>query len=174
LNKRSENLTTDATGYVKDAFINIDRLGFDLMECQAQILQRPPHAWLAIVTKMEVAAGQIWDRLSPQDKTHELDNTHCDILSRLDFNKAKLEGIESYARTTMERLIVQRGLVQSLSSLRESRLKLEITGQQRLLAVAAKRDGQSTKTLALLGAVFLPGTYLASVLSMTFFDFQNG
>lgn len=123
---------------------------------------------------MEVAAGQIWDRLSPQDKTHELENMHCDILSRLDFQRAKLEGIESYARTTMERLIVQRGLVQNLSSLRESRLNLEMAGQQRLLAVAAKRDGQSMKTLDFLGAIFLPGTYLASVFSMTFFDFQNG
>lgn len=30
------------------------------------------------------------------------------------------------------------------------------------------------KTLSLLGALFLPGTYLASVFSMTFFNFQNG
>ncbi len=28
------------------------------------------------------------------------------------------------------------------------------------------------KTISLLGAVFLPGAYLASVFSMTFFDFQ--
>lgn len=30
------------------------------------------------------------------------------------------------------------------------------------------------KTLTLLGAIFLPGTYLASVFSMTFFDFAAG
>jgi hypothetical protein len=30
------------------------------------------------------------------------------------------------------------------------------------------------KTLSLLGAIFLPATYLASVFSMTFFNFQNG
>lgn len=29
------------------------------------------------------------------------------------------------------------------------------------------------KTLTLLGAIFLPGTYLASVFSMTFFDFAS-
>lgn len=30
------------------------------------------------------------------------------------------------------------------------------------------------KTLTLLGAIFLPGTYLASVFSMTFFNFESG
>lgn len=30
------------------------------------------------------------------------------------------------------------------------------------------------KTLSLMGALFLPGTYLASVFSMTFFNFQEG
>jgi hypothetical protein len=30
------------------------------------------------------------------------------------------------------------------------------------------------KTISLLGAVFLPGAYLASVFSMTFFNFQAG
>lgn len=30
------------------------------------------------------------------------------------------------------------------------------------------------KTLSLLGALFLPGTYLASVFSMTFFNFEKG
>lgn len=30
------------------------------------------------------------------------------------------------------------------------------------------------KTISLMGALFLPGTYLASVFSMTFFNFQSG
>lgn len=47
-----------------------------------------------------------------------------------------------------------------------------MAGQQRRLAHASKRDSASVKTLSLLGAVFLPATYLASVFSMTFFNFQ--
>ena len=49
-----------------------------------------------------------------------------------------------------------------------------MAGQQRRLAHSSKRDSNSMKTLSLLGAVFLPATYLASVFSMTFFDFGPG
>lgn len=48
-----------------------------------------------------------------------------------------------------------------------------MAGEQRKLAHAAKRDSAAMKTLSLLGAVFLPGAYLASVFSMTFFNFQT-
>jgi hypothetical protein len=50
-----------------------------------------------------------------------------------------------------------------------------MAAQQRRLAHASKRDSTAMKTLSLLGAVFLPGTFLASIFSMTFFDFNvNG
>lgn len=57
---------------------------------------------------------------------------------------------------------------------KESKLNLEIASQQRRVAHATKRDGTAMKTLSLLGAVFLPGTFMASVFSMTFFDFNVG
>jgi hypothetical protein len=46
-----------------------------------------------------------------------------------------------------------------------------MAGEQRRLAHAAKRDSTSMKILSLLGAIFLPSTYLASIFSMAFFDF---
>jgi hypothetical protein len=58
--------------------------------------------------------------------------------------------------------------------MRESKLNLQIAKEQKHLAHATKRDGTAMKTLSLLGALFLPGTYLASVFSMTFFNFQQG
>jgi hypothetical protein len=48
-----------------------------------------------------------------------------------------------------------------------------MAGEQRKLAHASKRDSAAMKTISLLGAIFLPGAYLASVFSMTFFNFQN-
>lgn len=57
---------------------------------------------------------------------------------------------------------------------KESKLNLEIASQQRRVAHATKRDGTAMKTLSLLGAVFLPGTFMASIFSMTFFDFNVG
>lgn len=59
-------------------------------------------------------------------------------------------------------------------SQREARLNLEIAGEQRRIAHASKRDSTAMKTISLMGALFLPGTYLASVFSMTFFNFQSG
>lgn len=51
---------------------------------------------------------------------------------------------------------------------------MEIAGEQRRIAHASKRDSTAMKTLSLMGALFLPGTYLASVFSMTFFNFESG
>lgn len=48
-----------------------------------------------------------------------------------------------------------------------------MAGQQRRLAHSSKRDSASMKTLSLLGAVFLPATYLASLFGMNFFNFQQ-
>lgn len=62
----------------------------------------------------------------------------------------------------------------NIMSQREARLNLEIAGEQRRIAHASKRDSTAMKTLSLLGALFLPGTYLASVFSMTFFNFEKG
>jgi hypothetical protein len=44
---------------------------------------------------------------------------------------------------------------------RESKLSFQMAGEQRKLAHASKRDSGAQKTIALLGAVFLPGAYLA-------------
>jgi membrane protein implicated in regulation of membrane protease activity len=48
-----------------------------------------------------------------------------------------------------------------------------MAGEQRRLAHAAKRDSTSMKILSLLGAIFLPATYLASIFGMSFFN-MNG
>lgn len=48
-----------------------------------------------------------------------------------------------------------------------------MAGAQRRLAHSSKRDSNSMKTLSLLGAIFLPATGLASIFSMTFFNFQD-
>ncbi|RDA90379.1 hypothetical protein CP533_5643 [Ophiocordyceps camponoti-saundersi (nom. inval.)] len=64
------------------------------------------------------------------------------------------------------------GLLYNIMSQREARLNLEIAGEQRRIAHASKRDSTAMKTISLMGALFLPGTYLASVFSTSFFDFK--
>jgi hypothetical protein len=57
---------------------------------------------------------------------------------------------------------------------KESKLNLEMAGQQRRLAHSAKRDNEGMKTLSALGAIFLPATYIASLFGMQFFNFTSG
>lgn len=44
---------------------------------------------------------------------------------------------------------------------KESKLNFRMAGDQRKLAHGSKRDSYAMKTISLLGAVFLPGAYLA-------------
>ncbi|KND95085.1 hypothetical protein TOPH_00642 [Tolypocladium ophioglossoides CBS 100239] len=142
------------------------------------------------------------EHLAERQRAHrkEIDKIHRSMLARLEFYKVKLKGLENYIHTTLERLNVQRRAVSwriasshgvghcvaldpllteslqlyNIMSQREARLNLEIAGEQRRIAHASKRDSTAMKTISLMGALFLPGTYLASVFSMTFFNFQGG
>ncbi len=51
---------------------------------------------------------------------------------------------------------------------------VEMLTEQRRLAQASMKDNNATKRLSLLGATFLPGTFLASLFSMVFFDVESG
>ena len=42
------------------------------------------------------------------------------------------------------------------------------------MAVAATRDSSAMKVLAVITALFLPGTYIATLFSMSMFDWQGG
>ncbi|CRK12188.1 hypothetical protein BN1708_017142, partial [Verticillium longisporum] len=127
---------------------------------------------------MKEAMQKFWAQLPDERKAGvegaQLDKLHRSLLSRLDFYTAKLVGIENYQATTLERLHIQRSALYNLLSQRESKIQFQMAGEQRRLAHASKRDSTAMKTISLLGAIFLPGTFLASVFSMTFFDFGAG
>ncbi|KAF5232402.1 hypothetical protein FANTH_13021 [Fusarium anthophilum] len=169
--------------YFQNGFIDIDGLSRDLVECHGNVMWKRPQAYEALAKEMEKAMETFrfaWMTLAPPaeeqieaERKHrkEIQKLHRSMASRLDFYKVKLKGLENYIHTTLERLKVQREALYNIMSQREARLNLEIAGEQRRIAHASKRDSTAMKTLSLMGALFLPGTYLASVFSMTFFDF---
>jgi Mg2+ and Co2+ transporter CorA len=53
-------------------------------------------------------------------------------------------------------------------------MNFELANQQRSLAQSSRRDDETMKIVALLGAAFLPGTFVASIFSTSFFEFQPG
>ncbi|RSL79927.1 hypothetical protein CEP51_006973 [Fusarium floridanum] len=169
--------------YFQDGLIDVDGLNRDLVECHGNVMWKRPQAYMALVKEMEKAMENfryLWHKPATEDmceaerkQRKELDKLHRSMAARLDFYKVKLTGLENYIHTTLERLKVQREALYNIMSQREARLNLEIAGEQRRIAHASKRDSTAMKTLSLMGALFLPGTYLASVFSMTFFNFET-
>ncbi|KAK3357491.1 hypothetical protein B0T25DRAFT_539342 [Lasiosphaeria hispida] len=162
--------------YIKESMVDLDQINRDLVECHSQVLWKRPQAYQEIIKSMENSMQIFWKRARKNTvyggRGGEVDKLHRSMLARLEFYQAKLKGIENYAHTTLERLSIQRAALYNIIAQKESKLGLTMAGEQRRLAHAAKRDSTSMRTLSLLGAIFLPATYLASVFSMTFFNFQ--
>ncbi|KAK4152833.1 hypothetical protein C8A00DRAFT_44176 [Chaetomidium leptoderma] len=161
--------------YIKESMVDLDQINRDLVECHSQVLWKRPQAYQEIIRGVYGAMDKFWDKTKDDDayggEGGEVDKLHRSLLARLEFYQAKLKGIESYAHITLERLTIQRAALYNIIAQKESKLGLQMAGEQRRLAHAAKRDSTSMKILSLLGAIFLPATYLASVFGMAFFDF---
>ncbi|KAI2472047.1 hypothetical protein F4781DRAFT_385108 [Annulohypoxylon bovei var. microspora] len=158
---------------------DVDGINRDLVECHSQVLWKRPQAYQEIIKEVKGAMDNFMKYVpehAPEEDKHSkaLRALHDSMVGRLDFYRVKLTGMEHYIHTTLERLHIQRQALYNIMAQKESKLNLEIASQQRRVAHATKRDGTAMKTLSLLGAVFLPGTFMASVFSMTFFDFNVG
>ncbi|KXX79476.1 Magnesium transport protein CorA [Madurella mycetomatis] len=161
--------------YVMESMVDLDQINRDLVECHSQVLWKRPQAYMEIVMSMTTAMERFWSMARDNPiyggKGGDVGKLHRSMLGRLEFYQAKLKGIENYSHVTLERLNIQRAALYNTIAERESKLGLQMAGEQRRLAHAAKRDSTSMKILSLLGAIFLPATYLASVFGMTFFEF---
>ncbi|KAI1424806.1 hypothetical protein F5Y12DRAFT_714873 [Xylaria sp. FL1777] len=166
-----------AISYGPEREIDLDSLNQQLTECQCRVLQKKSQAWRNALERVEKAMHAFWEALLVQaredEPNHQLQTLHRSLLSRLDFLAGRLDGLESYAHVSLERLKSQREVMLSILDQRESRLSLRIAAQQHRLADANKRDSTSMKTLTFISSLFLPGTFISSVFSMSFFDFSK-
>ncbi|KAI3328148.1 hypothetical protein F4824DRAFT_484588 [Ustulina deusta] len=154
----------------------LEQIGLDIVECYAQLLWLRPQAYIGVLDQLEVAMARFRSGMSTDSWCSELNAQHNNMLGKLDFLRQKLKGVEVYASTTMERLNRQRDAIVNIMSHREaiSNLQMvEMLTEQRRLAQASMKDNNATKRLSLLGATFLPGTFLASLFSMVFFDVES-
>ncbi|KAI0967978.1 hypothetical protein F4678DRAFT_474843 [Xylaria arbuscula] len=165
-----------APNYGPERSIDLDSLHRQMTECQCKALQKKPQAWRHALERVQKATHAFWEAVraqAPEDEPdQQLQLLHRSLLSRLDFLAGTLDGLESYAHVSLERLKSQREVMLSILDQRESRLGLRVAAQQHRLADAIKRDSTSTKTLTLLSSIFLPGTFVSSIFSMSFFDFN--
>jgi hypothetical protein len=61
----------------------------------------------------------------------------------------------------------------ALDSKRDQNISIEISRASSIIALESRRDSSAMKTLAAVTMVFLPGTFVASIFAMPFFDFGN-
>lgn len=167
--------------------VDLDQMNQSLVECHGQVLWKRPQAYMEMLDQMRRAMSRFQEtrralrnagrlatpQLADPAVERALNRLHRSMLGRFEFYYQKLKGVQHYAYTTISRLNVQLGALYNIIAQRESKLNFEMAHHQRLLALAAKRDSQSMKALSIVGAVFLPATYVASLFSMTFFNFQN-
>ncbi|KKA28105.1 hypothetical protein TD95_002324 [Thielaviopsis punctulata] len=161
---------------IVEGWLNMEQINRDLCECVCKVLWKRPRTYLAMLEHVDKGLKAWWDAAGERVKQDDvLKDLQESMLARVQFHSAKLKGIDSYAWTSLERLRVQRESAQMFNIIaqRESKLNLEMAKEQKRIADISKRDGTTMKTLSLLGALFLPGTFLSSIFSMTFFNYQD-
>ncbi|THV51360.1 hypothetical protein BGAL_0113g00050 [Botrytis galanthina] len=126
-----------------DQTMPLDIISHDINDCYAKALWRAPLAYVRLIESfletMELFTQHIPTTGSISTKIQKIHDSFVPALRRY---KAKQQGLETFANTTLQRLENQRSLASYISS---------------------KRDSSAMKTIAILGIVFLPGTFVAAV-----------
>ena len=92
---------------------DVDGINRDLVECHSQVLWKRPQAYQEIVREVKEAARKFHTRVDHSRLPSHVRKLHGSMLSRLDFYRIKLTGMEHYCHTTLERLHIQRQAVRS-------------------------------------------------------------
>lgn len=104
----------DKESYVdKAGLVDFDLINRHLVECHSQVLWKRPRAYLQIIVGFNEAMAIFMERLPAERESAELRKLHASMLSRMDFYRKKLQGIDSYAYTTLQRLEIQRAAVRN-------------------------------------------------------------
>ncbi|KAF4977947.1 hypothetical protein FZEAL_5595 [Fusarium zealandicum] len=163
--------------------VDVDSLSKELVECHASAIRRPPRAYQCVANELESAMQGFWTRWTAVEQSNltaaetaerkMAAKLHKSMLSRIHFYKVKLTALENYIHTSLERLKVQREELSNMISQRDAKFNIEMAREQRRIAHASKRDSTAMKTLSFIGALFLPGTFLATVFGTSFFKFED-
>ena len=105
---------------------------------------------------------------------------HRELAMAAEKARFSMELSASYARNRSRQLLeliyrieMQVKTVDNLIAQGDARANLAIAQQSRLIAIDTKRDSIAMKTIAALTMVFLPGTFVATIISMVFFQVEQ-
>lgn len=100
-----------------DGELTLDAIKHDLIECRSRVLWKRPRAWQNAIDRLVLAAGFFWCHVPDEFRTQPgASRLHYTLVSRLDFMKAKLEGLEHYADVSLARLDIQAEEVRGIPS----------------------------------------------------------
>lgn len=106
---RTNNLENNAYGREEPGAL--DNINMDLVECHSQVLWKRPVAYIKILESIREAMEIFIRELPRERRGPNIEKLHRTMISRLEFYRIKLQGIDSYAATTLQRLEIQRSLV---------------------------------------------------------------
>lgn len=102
----------DKESYVDgNGLVDFDLINRHLVECHSQVLWKRPKAYLQILDGFAKIMDQFTARLPMERDDIETRKLHASMSSRMEFYRRKLQGIDSYAFTTLQRLDIQRSAV---------------------------------------------------------------
>lgn len=116
-------------GYVTEGVVDLDAINRDLVECHSQVLWKRPRAYLEITAEIDQALKRFLERLPDKRQDDELMKLHASMESRLEFYRVKLQGIDSYAYTTLKRLDIQRSAVSKSTNFKVRNTNLDLAIQ---------------------------------------------
>ncbi|KAF7198511.1 Notoamide biosynthesis cluster protein M' [Pseudocercospora fuligena] len=90
---------------------------------------------------------------------------HREITRSLSYHRTMLQGFEGRSRALETRLANEMQLTFHLNSQFDSLA----TGQ---IAQSSSEDSAAMRTISFLGLIFLPGTFISAIFSMSFFNFE--
>ena len=111
LRKIEHSTSMRSNGQHSKEYVDLDTVSRHLVECHAQVLWKQPIAFLRLIDLFKEALDIVYDNLTLETRTLEMQKIHEEIRSRMEFYKRKWEGIETYANTTLERIETQKNLV---------------------------------------------------------------
>ncbi|KAF5012369.1 hypothetical protein FDECE_1596 [Fusarium decemcellulare] len=171
--REARKMVNSAPDFNEETHLDLYKISQELADCQCTVLWKRPQAWKNVVSRMVKATECFWDGLAEEDKSPAMAELNSSILDQFDFLIIKLDNLENYAHVSSERLKLQRQVMDSIIYNLESKSNFHIAVQQGRLARLGRREGASILMLTILGTIFLPGTFLSSIFSMSFFNFDS-
>ncbi|EGZ70390.1 hypothetical protein NEUTE2DRAFT_158807 [Neurospora tetrasperma FGSC 2509] len=127
------------------------------------------------IDELREAMASFWSRLSDEEESSEMTAIHTQLARGLKEERAQLDSIVGFTRQLEQRMHALESSINIMAlehSQRNSQLNTAIAQWQIDLSTTTTRDAKTMKGLAFMGALFLPGTFISTILSMPFFEFK--